>query len=525
MLRTIVEKAPVLSLILAVVLMACGGDSAVLPTAPGGGGSGGGAGGGSGGGAGGGTQNPPPAGQLGLEMEYSTYVGGSGFEEIREPVVLPGGRLLFGARTMSTNAPVTGGAYQPGPGGGAGDSYLAILSADGSDLEAATYFGGSGMERPPYGIAVAGNGDIVFTSGTTSKNIPTSGSSYRRDLHSPVPDPGGGYVCRISSDLRVLRWCTYTGGGWPRGGLTLDAQENVLVVGKVTGDNFTTTPGALQTQKLGTDDGFILKLAPDGSDAVFATRLGGTGSNPDEAVLGVKVDPAGNISVAGITQSTDFPTTPGAAQTVSGGAGSRDGFVARLDPSGSHMLYSSFIGGSAGDLMEHSLALLPDGSVVVAGVTLSPDFPAAGSLQGQSDGFLSKVNPSGSAFTFSTLIGGSGTELILSPVVDSEGNIYVAGRTTTRNLPLTAGALQGSYGGGASDALLLVFSPGGGLIYATYIGGSQDELIRGIAIGPADEVYLVGGTSSDDFPVTAGAFQTSRAGDDDGFVMKLVRSN
>jgi len=510
----IVSPSRMLSLAVVLAVAACGSDSAILPTE-----------GGSGGGGGGGGQNPPPAGQFALELEYSTFLGGSEREEIREPVLLPGGRLLFGARTRSVNAPVTAGAVQSGYGGGDGDSYLAILSADGGRLEAATFFGGSGMERPPYGIAVAGNGDIVFSSGTTSRNIPTSGSAYRADLYSPTPSPGGGYVCRISPDLRALRWCTYTGGGWPRGGLVLDAQDNVLVMGKATGANYNTTAGAFQTQRLGADDGFILKLTQDGSNAVFSTRLGGTGSDLGESVLAMSIDAQGNMSIAGITQSTDFPTTAGAAQTVSGGGGSRDGFVARLDPTGTSLLYSSFMGGSRSEFVEHGIALLPDGSVLVAGVTLSPDFPGAGVLQGQDDGFLAKMNPSGSAFSFTTYIGGSGTEQILSPVIDSKGNIYVAGMTSSTNIAVSPGALQRTFGGGPDDAVLFVFRPNGSLLYSTYIGGTGHDLIRGIAIGPADEVYLVGRTDSDNFPISAGAFQATRGGMHDGFVMKLVLSS
>ena len=116
---------------------------------------------------------PPISPNAAYRIEYGTYLGGSGFEEIREPLLLPGGRLLLGARTLSQNMPTTGGAHQRSHGGGQGDSYLAVLSADGRSLEAATYFGGSGMERPPYGIEVASNGDVVFASGTTSPNLPT----------------------------------------------------------------------------------------------------------------------------------------------------------------------------------------------------------------------------------------------------------------------------------------------------------------------------------------------------------------
>ena len=465
---------------------------------------------------------PPPPSSVSFDVGFVTYVGGSDVEEIREPVVLPDGRLLFGSRTKSGNHPTAGAPVQASHGGGDGDSFLGILSADGSRLEAGTYFGGSGMERPPYGIAVARDGDIVFGSGTNSPNIPTSGNAYRPNLHAPTPNPGEGYVCRISPDLSALRWCTYTGGGWPRGGLALDANDNVIVVGRVTGSNFSTTPGVVQRTPRGTDDAFVLKLESDGSDAIWSTILGGNGTDVGEVALSVRVDPGDqSVYVSGISTSSNFPTTPGAA--IESGPAPRNGFLAKLNPSATGFAYSTLLGGNGDDICDHRALLMPDGALLCSGWTSSPDFPATvGTMSGGNQGHVTMLRPSGDGFRFSHVWGGSGDEALLSPVTDAAGNIYVAGLTDSPDLPTTAGAIQPDFGGGDSDGVLVVLSPDGStVLYATYFGGSATEMIRGIALGPQGEVYLVGRTQSDGL-ATPGAFQTQRGGSRDGIIVKLV---
>jgi len=467
---------------------------------------------------------PPPGEGPQFDIEFGTFIGGGGFEEIREPVLLGGGRLLFGARTLSSNIQTTGGAYQRQHGGGTGDSYLAILSADGRSLEAATYFGGSGMERPPYGIGVASNGDIIFTSGTTSPNLPTTSASYRQNLHSPVPNPGGGYVCRISGDLSSLRWCTYTGGGWPRGGLSLDSQDNPVVAGRAIGDDFETTPGVVQTQARGGDDAFLLKLRSDGTAAIFSTRLGGSSSEDQEVAMGVRVDPSdGSVYAAGNTPSSDFPVTSGAAQTSQGGG--FDGWIAKLSPDARSREFVTLLGGNGqSEGCEHRIFLADDGSVICTGSTDSSNFPSAvGSLAGPRQAHVTRLAPSGSSFRTVRLLGGNGNEHLLSPVVDVQGNIYVAGLTTSTDLEVTEGALQTSYGGGDEDGVFFILAPDGQtVLYATYLGGNREEFVRGVVVGPGGEVYLVGRTNSSDFPVTGGSLQTSLGGQEDGFILKLV---
>jgi len=463
------------------------------------------------------TSSPP--GAIQVAMVYGTYVGGGANEEGREPIGLPGGRLLFGARTWSSTMPTTAGAIQGSFGGGDGDTWIGILNSTGSAFEAASYFGGSGMERPPYGMAITGNGDIVVTSGTNSSNLPTTAGAYRPALNSPVQ---GGYVCRFAASLTTIRWCTYI-AGWPRGGLGLSANDDVYVAGRVmNGANFSATSGAYQTVQRGVDDAFVLRLTSDGSSTPFRTRLGG-GYTGGEGEVTVNVREHNNaLALSGISLSSDFPTTPGAPQTQ-GAGGPRDAFFARLSTDGSSLTFSTLMGGSGEDLTEHGMAVLTDGAIISAGETFSSNLPGAiGGLSGGADGFVAKLNGSNTAFDFVRYIGGSGNDRLLSPVVDGQGRIYLVGQTSSVDFPVTAGALQTSYGGGPADGVFVVLSADGrDILYATYLGGGGDELIRGITFGAPGELYLVGLTSSGNFPVTQGAYQTSLAGGNDAFAVKL----
>lgn len=451
-------------------------------------------------------------------IDYSTFVGGNGLDEGREPVLLPDGRLVFGLRTWSTDLQTTAGAFQSSFAGGEGDTYVAILAANGASLSAATYYGGSGDERSTYGTAVASNGDLIFTSGTNSTDLVVTDGAYRQSLDSPV---SGGYVCRFSQELSVPAWCTYI-AGWPRGGLALDGNDGVYVVGTIQDrSNFSATSGAYQTSVSGPNDAYVLRLSSDGSTAVFETALGGSSSSNGEVALNAHVEPEALV-ITGIALSSDWPVTESAPQRVH--AGKRDAFFARMSLDGSTLLYSTLLGGSNGDLAEHGMQVLPDGSIILAGVTLSRDLPSAtGTLNGEGDGFVAKLTGDGTAFSFVRYVGGSGRELILDPITDAEGNIYVVGQTSSRDFPVTAGAFQSAYGGGPTDGVLVILSPDGSrLLYSTYIGGSGDDIVRGITLDLSGHAYMVGMTSSDDFPTTSEAFQKTKSRDNDGFAVKLT---
>ncbi len=460
------------------------------------------------------TPPPPlPPSSLSVSVTYATLLGGPGFEEGREPVVFPDGRLLFGVRTYSSNMPASPGAVQSTLGGGS-DTFLAVLSTDGTSLLAGTYLGGSGDERPPYGMELTSNGDIVVTSGTKSSNFPVTPGAYR----SAAGDPNAeGYVCRLSPDLRTRRWCTYAGGE-PRGGLALTPNDEPIIVGRATGSaSFAPSAGVFQGSLRGVDDVFISKLNAAGSAQVWGTYLGGTGSEVGEVALSVNVI-GSEVLVGGIAQSADFPTTADALQRT--GAGRRDAFLSRLSGDGVQLRYSTLLGGSGEDESGHRDHVLPDGSVVVGGGFGSSSVPGfTGTGQGGSAGWVGKMTPSNS-FQFLRFVGGSGQDRIIDRAADAAGRIYAIGTTTSDDFPVTAGALQTQRAGG-QDGFLLIMDGTGNILYSTYLGGSGFDIIRGIEIGADGAVYLVGGTESSDFPTTSGSFQSNRSGDHDGFAMKL----
>jgi len=470
---------------------------------------------------------------LRFRIEYATYLGGSQYDDLREVIPLADGSLLLGGQTVSPDFPVTEGAVQPKYGGEpagsghlgvyGGDCFLARLSADGRKIQAATYFGGSKQERDVYGMALDSKGNVVITTTTRSPDLPTSGGAFQRKYGGGEADV---VVAKLSLDLKKLLWCTYIGGSdveTPRGGLAIDDDDNVYIVGPTNSPNFPTTPGVVGPQPKGSHDAFVVKLKGDGSRLIWSTRLGGSGA---DGIMGVQVDRKGNVYVGGHTESDDLPVTPGAPQVKRGGKS--DCFLAALSPDATRLRYMTYLGGKENEFAEHRLALLADGSVLLTGVTASSDFPVTPQafqrqLRGPTAGFAARLSADGTKLHFSTLLGGSGGEWFLMPTIDAAGNIYVVGHTASPDFPVTPGALQRTYGGGEGDGVFAVLSPDGSkLLYATYLGGKGEDLLRSLAFGPGGEVYLVGKTTSDDFPVTPGVAQTKRRGDLDAFIVKLV---
>jgi hypothetical protein len=469
----------------------------------------------------------------GYEIAYATYLGGSMWDQGREVIPYPDGSVLIGAQTSSEDIPTTEGVVQPkyagddpnlGHGGiYGGDCYLAKLSPDGSTVLGATYFGGSKQERNVYGMELDRDGNVVITSSTRSRDIATTEGCFQ-------PKYGGGqsdcFTAKLSPDLKQLLWCSYVGGAGdesPRGGLALDGDGNVCLFGTSSSADYPTTPGVHRTERNGPRDAAITMLKSDGSDLVWSTLLGGSAQ---DYMLGGRIDESGNVYFAGHTTSADLPVTPGAAQPTLGGE--HDGYLVKLSAGGKRLDYATYIGGSQNEFPEHRPHLAADGSILLPGVSASADFPTTPgafqtSLKGKNDAFLTKLAPAGERFVFSTLLGGSGTEFCLMPTPDEAGRIFIVGQTESKDLPVTATALQKTHGGGKSDGWLAILSSDGSeLLYCTYLGGSGDDMIRGIALGPEGEVYLIGHTMSDDFPVTDGAAQTEYRGKGDTYVAKLV---
>nr|WP_260986720.1 SBBP repeat-containing protein [Paenibacillus terrae] len=265
---------------------------------------------------------------------------------------------------------------------------------------------------------------------------------------------------------------------------------------------------------------FVTKLNPNGTALVYSTYLGGSASDSGQNIA---VDSAGNAYITGRTYSDDFPVTPGAVQTMFGG--SSDVFVTKLNAAGNALVYSTYLGGD-GDDYGLGIAIDSTGEAYVTGLTASSNFlTTPGAIQtvygGNNDGFISKLNTTGTSLVYSTFLGGSGGDNGTAITVDNAGNAYVTGNTASINFPTTPGAFQTSRSGTGDVFVTKVNPSGSSLAYSTYLGGSLTEYGYGISVDATGNAYVGGYTRSTDFPTTPGAFQPTFGGTNDAFMTKL----
>ena len=318
----------------------------------------------------------------------------------------------------------------------------------------------------------------------------------------------------------VLVYSTYLGGSnYDFGnGIAVDDAGIVYVTGRTYSTNFPTHNAPYRQFAGGVDDAFIAKLNAGGTALVYATYLGGSGS---DSGLGIAVDSAGNAYVTGETQSPDFPT-PNALDPNLGG--DRDAFIVKLNIDGTVLVYSTYLGGTYRDY-GYGIAVDSAGNAYVTGETWSANFPTTSNaldsnLGGTWDAFIAKLNAGGTALVYATYLGGSDYDEGWSIVVDSAGNAYVTGETSSVNFPTTANVLDPNLGG-ASDAFIVKLNAiGTALVYSTYLGGSNSDESLGIAVDSTGNVYVTGGTYSNDFP-TRNAPYLNYSGGRDIFIAKL----
>ena len=345
--------------------------------------------------------------------------------------------------------------------------------------------------------------------GQTTVALGPTGNVYIINASTPLAPLGTISVTELDPMLSQVLYSTHfgpanTGSGNPSGagGLAVDSSGNAYVTGSTTSTSFPTTPGAYQTTggdainppQSAQTDAFLTKLGPTGA-IVYSTYLGG---NAGDGGAAVAVDASGSAYVVGGTQSSNFPTTPGAYQQPQ--AGTWGAFVTKFKPDGSGLLYSTIIRTGILGTVLSAIAVDSGGNAYLGGVGT----PAALILTHPvNDGFVAKVNPTGTNLVYSKLIGGTGDDFVNGIAVDTSGNVYIAGTTNSTDFPTTAGALQVNYGGGRYDAFAAKLSPDGAtVIYATYLGGSGDDRGAAIAINSAGNATIVGSTTSLDFPVS-----------------------
>ena len=452
-------------------------------------------------------------------LSYSTYLGGSGGDQANAIAVDGSGNAYVTGNTSSTDFPTTAGAFQTSLGGN-GNAFVTKLNATGTALIYSTYLGGGDGS----GIAVDGSGNAYVTGHTSSTNFPRRPAAFQTSFAGGTYDAQNAFVTKLNATGTALIYSTYLGGsgsgvnGDDGTGIAVDGSGNAYVTGFSESTNFPTTAGAFQTSYGGGYDAFVTKLNATGTALIYSTYLGGSTTDVGQ---GIAVDGSGNAYVTGTTSSTNFPTTAGAYQTSYGG--NSNAFVTKLNATGTALIYSTYLGGNGNDYAQ-AIAVDGSGNAYVTGVTSSTNFPTtAGAFQtsygGNYNAFVTKLNATGTALIYSTYLGGNNNDTAAVIAVDGSGNAYLTGVTGSTNFPTTTGAFQTS-GNGAFVTKLN--ATGTALIYSTYLGGNNNDLGFGIALDVSGNAYVVGITSSTNFPTTTGAYQTSYGGgNDNAFVAKF----
>lgn len=398
----------------------------------------------------------------GTTLRYATYLGGGDVDEVLTLDLAADGAVVCGGWTASLDFPTTAGVLQPNFGFGStfygfGDGFVAELAPDGSSLRWATYLGPQGDDYVK-GLACLDDGSIIVAGETNAERFPTTPGAFQTDFGSGsilVPDL---FLARLTPGARAIEWATYFGEFAQElfGGLAIAPDGGIVLAGLSASLALPTTEGAFQREMRGSWDGFVTRFTPDGTALEFSTYIGGDGY---DQVRSVVVDDHGEVYIAGRTAfetGVPFPVTGAAFQAEFGTE--EDGFVARLSADGRRLIASTVLGGEGDDSCE-TIALGPDGGVLVGGFTSGRGFPispeAAQSNYGGGihDGFAMHFDPTLSVQRGASYVGGVAKDQVVAIAAARQG-VYVAGTTFSADLQTTGGVLQPTFGG-ASDGFVV----------------------------------------------------------------------
>lgn len=471
-------------------------------------------------------------------LVYSTYLGGSGDDEITGIAVDSTGSVYVSGYTTSVDFPLATLGSLPS---GLDHVFVAKLDPTGSHLVYADYIGG---DNDDYGFAIAVNtsNQIYVTGSTASSNFPVV-NAYQ----ASYPGSFNGFLTRISADGSSVLYSTYFGGNGSDmpSALALDGQSNIFVAGNTSSTNFPVVnayqPAAMPNQGgYYGNYGFLSKFTADGSSLAYSTYFGGSSNvalncggtpcwpQPFSSITGMAVDSTGNSYVAGSTNTYDFPVTPGAYLTTNTTQlDATVGFVSKFG-SGGNLQDSTYFYETSGFTSINAIAIDNSGSAYVTGAAFgNSTFPITStticdpsvSSSACSYGFVTKFDSGVSTLLYSTFLGPNNYGTPASIVLDQNDDAYVLATTSSNSFSLFNG-IEGYAGG--NDLLLAEIDPSAGSeLFATYLGGSADERAVGMALDSAGDLYVAGATTSTDLPTTTGAFQTLLGGSADAFIMKI----
>ncbi|OXM14418.1 SBBP repeat-containing protein [Paenibacillus herberti] len=361
----------------------------------------------------------------GTALIYSTYLGGSNFDQGQSVAVDAAGNAYVAGFTQSTDFPTANAFQSVAPPGM--NAFVAKINPTGAAFLYSTYLGGNGDDIAA-GITADPGGNAYITGTTSSTDFPLA-----NPLQATLPSPSSSFVTKLNTAGNALIYSTYFGGpnGTQATGIAIDTSTNAYIVGSTT----IGLPTSNALQPIfggGLFDAFITKFNTAGTALVYSTYLGGSN---EENGLGIAVDLSGNAYITGNTISTDFPTSNAVQATLSGNL---DSFATKINAAGNGFIYSTYLGGMQNDT-GNGISVDSSGNAYVTGQTLSADFPLANpiqaSLAGDNDVFVTLFSPVG-AFIYSTYLGGTEDDIGQSIAADSKGGAYITGTTSSPDFPI-----------------------------------------------------------------------------------------
>jgi|GEM_PF-1965585 len=397
-----------------------------------------------------------------------------------------------------------------------------------------TLIGGSDEDQS-MDIAIDSDKNIYVCGSTRSNDFPVMPDSYQDEKDGDYQEDG--FIIKLNPEGNALVYSTYFGGSEYDiiNGIEVDQQNYVYITGVTESYDFPITKGAYQESYKGISDGFVSKFDANGTILVYSTFIGGSDYENAQAI---DLDSDSNAYITGNCTSKDFPVTTEAYQKTYSGRITI--FLSKLDPTGQHIRYSTFLGGFEEDnsydiVVDNSfdIEVDEDGNAYVTGETNSPDFPVSSdayqkNLNGWStDSFISKINSTGSKLLYSSYFGGSSSEKGYKLEVDPKGVVFICGITTSHDLSVTPGAYQittSSYDSGWDCFITKLDISSSSLIYSTYLGGSSEDKANGFSVDEDGNAYITGYTVSTDFPITRSTYRIFNQDSDDVFITKLNKT-
>jgi hypothetical protein len=443
-------------------------------------------------------------------LQYSTYFGGGGSEEGTGIAVDASGNTYVTGLTDSVDFPLANPS-QANLGGGQQDAFVSKLDPSGQ-LIYSTYIGGNGKDNS-NAIAVDAAGNAYVTGFTDSTNFPVRNALQERNKGA-----FNAFVTKLSPTGVILN-STLLGGSVSDfgSGIAVDASGNVYAAGISTSPDFPFVAG-IQQAPGGLVDGYVAKIDTSGR-LVYSTLLGGAGI---DAVTGIAADSQGSIYLTGLTSSTDFKTENAEQPALGGGV--FDAFVMKLSSSGAQVVYSTYLGGSGEDRAFRIVVDSEGNAYITGDTDSAdfPTVNALQPTKsGTADAFVAKLNPTGSALLYSTYLGGNGIDGATALAVDSAGEAHVTGFTNSNDFP-TVDPIQTVNRGGVFDAFVSKLSrSGSALEYSTYLGGSGSDAGFCVALEPGSDLFVLGLTDSVDFPTMNASQPATGGGASDLFIARI----